>query len=639
MHTLLTRNKDPLRGTLFQYATLDQDFKYDALSYRWTDFNPEVPNYIAFGDVNFAIGPNLHAALFHLRRESLSRYLWIDQICINQNDKDEKLSQMQIMGEIYSKAQSVLIWLGKADEQSDLAMQLFPILVKQVQHEEEISDLRQANERPVSFDEWTGRLGTSIWKLFLNSWFGRVWTLQEAALGREAEVWCGTKSFPFRLVEDFGKGCDKDRYGYWGKALSAISFGSKSSDPENPDRFLTTHVHIITTLKENNYGSSARLLNSLRILDSTAHEDRIYSVLRFLDLSFIRNIEQSQDRSPAKLYHLVAMQELRDGNLNYLGAAGLSQQRRTYQATRADSTRPYLPLPSWVPDWTFIPLVHSYWVLSDDCRQKKGIPLYTAGGLHQSDNDKIFFSKNDKALHIPGTWIDDIVECTARFNLLRLPENLGDLATNYAIATTVVRDYRAYIASCMQLASQCVPQYGAANIQRACRHSLVGSMMSSTLSTTRTGVLVRASNQIVDSMFEQFERFSLLFDEMDWFINRTSTGTPLTTDELARAQGALVAQQQAATSSMTGGYLLQAIAENCKGRRFFITGKRQYMGVAPDIAEPGDKICIVPGSCAPFVVRPKGEHFQLIGECYVHGIMDGEAMKMGDLDEQIVVLE
>ena len=81
-----------------------------------------------------------------------------------------------------------------------------------------------------------------------------------------------------------------------------------------------------------------------------------------------------------------------------------------------------------------------------------------------------------------------------------------------------------------------------------------------------------------------------------------------------------------------------AMAEACKGRRFFTT-KDHYLGVGPDITWPDDKICIIPGCCAPFVIRPRGAHYELIGECYVAGLMDGEVLDQRDLILEELVFE
>jgi hypothetical protein len=51
------------------------------------------------------------------------------------------------------------------------------------------------------------------------------------------------------------------------------------------------------------------------------------------------------------------------------------------------------------------------------------------------------------------------------------------------------------------------------------------------------------------------------------------------------------------------------------------------MGLFPQSVESYDLICILYGSQVPFVLRPKNGHYQLIGECYVHGKMDGEVIQ------------
>jgi hypothetical protein len=65
------------------------------------------------------IRKNLEAALRHLRLTQEARYLWVDAICINQDDMDERSRQVSIMSEIYSKASQVVVWLGEREEPSD----------------------------------------------------------------------------------------------------------------------------------------------------------------------------------------------------------------------------------------------------------------------------------------------------------------------------------------------------------------------------------------------------------------------------------------------------------------------------------------------------------------------------------------
>lgn len=65
-------------------------------------------------------------------------------------------------------------------------------------------------------------------------------------------------------------------------------------------------------------------------------------------------------------------------------------------------------------------------------------------------------------------------------------------------------------------------------------------------------------------------------------------------------------------------------------RRLFITtdglGRKLY-GLAPQRSEKGDSVCILHGCSVPVVLRPRAEFWELVGECFVYGIMDGEAMQ------------
>jgi hypothetical protein len=88
----------------------------EALSYTWGKPTPGkiIECRGLHGSRGFlSLTPNLYDALEALRWENQPRYLWVDQICINQSDKLEKSAQVQLMGQIYSSARRVLVWLSK----------------------------------------------------------------------------------------------------------------------------------------------------------------------------------------------------------------------------------------------------------------------------------------------------------------------------------------------------------------------------------------------------------------------------------------------------------------------------------------------------------------------------------------------
>ena len=247
------------------------------------------------------------------------------------------------------------------------------------------------------------------------------------------------------------------------------------------------------------------------------------------------------------------------------------------------------------------------------------------------------FSDDPPTLYGSGVVIDEVNECTAPFHVPRLPKVHEDQRTKATTVLTAVRDLQSYIASCTELATKCTTRYGSSNVERACRHSLVGSMMPDGSGTSMTGVIVRASDEAVDSLFEDFQMQASVVEEMEWFTRRVESGPPFSQDDYGRMVRSTAAAKSLGSFSKKNT-LIQAMAEACKGRRFFITSEKRYMGVAPDITRPGDRICIIPGHCAPFVIRPKRKHYQLIGECYIAGIMDGELME-GDISIETIVFE
>ncbi|KAA8569811.1 hypothetical protein EYC84_002154 [Monilinia fructicola] len=94
--------------------------KYEALSYAWGENNESDNVLIKLNGQPFAITPNLHSALLVLRDNPNPPSLWIDAICLDQNDPFEKDKQLRIMHLIYMNATRVIIWLGEDDKSVDL---------------------------------------------------------------------------------------------------------------------------------------------------------------------------------------------------------------------------------------------------------------------------------------------------------------------------------------------------------------------------------------------------------------------------------------------------------------------------------------------------------------------------------------
>src|SRR5436305_219035 len=111
-----------LRCTLHELP-LDGAPTYKALSYAWdSGFQPdevERPS-IQCNGVSVPVSWNLYAALRRLRHVAEPIHVWVDAICINQQDDRERTHQVQMMRDIYHKSDEVAIWLGEGDKYDDV---------------------------------------------------------------------------------------------------------------------------------------------------------------------------------------------------------------------------------------------------------------------------------------------------------------------------------------------------------------------------------------------------------------------------------------------------------------------------------------------------------------------------------------
>jgi len=95
---------------LFEYALQESDkatHLYEALSYVWGDSDKRRP--IFMDNQYLAVTLNLYAALLRLRDRDIPRIIWVDAVCINQGDKQEKEHQIWSMAKIYGKASRVIV--------------------------------------------------------------------------------------------------------------------------------------------------------------------------------------------------------------------------------------------------------------------------------------------------------------------------------------------------------------------------------------------------------------------------------------------------------------------------------------------------------------------------------------------------
>ena len=103
-------------------VSLDDNPSYETLSYVWGD--PQLrKKTISLQQRRFQVTPSLESALRHLRHEETERTMWVDAVCINQRDDEEKSVQVKQMQLIYARTSHLVIWVGEVSGDSDLEME------------------------------------------------------------------------------------------------------------------------------------------------------------------------------------------------------------------------------------------------------------------------------------------------------------------------------------------------------------------------------------------------------------------------------------------------------------------------------------------------------------------------------------
>ena len=187
----------PIRCQLFECPLLsaDKTRPYEALSYVWgpQSSNPQFITLVENDNDNdsdngeerhcrFPVGESLHAALKALRDPFIERVVWIDAICINQGDNDEKSEQVGFMARIYARAGGgVIIWLGEDDDEGRAGRGLDVIEWFANTSEEEEGwetesqfGLRNKDENPV-VELLGGEDRKAVVELLGRAWFKRIW--------------------------------------------------------------------------------------------------------------------------------------------------------------------------------------------------------------------------------------------------------------------------------------------------------------------------------------------------------------------------------------------------------------------------------------------------------------------------------
>lgn len=299
---------------------------YEALSYVWGVGASTSRAWI--GDKNgpsLPITANLESALRHIRRPDKPRTLWIDALCINQMDFKERGAQVQLMGNIYTAADNVLIWLGPENNDTDFKHGLTLL-----------QDGKDLSESDLLC------LAPTMHQILGRSWFERTWVVQELALSkRDPLVLVGGHHFLWQLLLKCAAaiGNRLDRISgiriadFQERHERASSFNSIRLAKRNPDR-------------QDNAFFAYQLRRTL-YLSATDPRDKVFGLLEISDFESERLLADYTKPLP-KVFTEATAYMLRNGYVSMYFESPLRPVRDQHVRLGRSSE-----WPTWVPNFAF----------------------------------------------------------------------------------------------------------------------------------------------------------------------------------------------------------------------------------------------------------------------------------------------
>jgi hypothetical protein len=584
---------DPIRAS-FEEVELNPSLNYHALSYTWGV--GEAVESIHIQDNVLSVLPNLFDALKKLRAHKYTP-IWIDRICINQGDDDERTCQVMLMRDIYRSAKLVLVDLGE-----DLGPDGVKTIVNLVGNfqgtrftssEEFKYDFYEINFLPERLCKYglparTDPSWVVLGRFLLQPWFSRIWVLQEVVLAADFVVYCGWDRI--------------ERTTFLGMLATITLF--------NLDRFITHSNHADFTNSKHRgvlidkYRSAwnpnsaenptlkpplLELVVNNRFAKCSDPRDRIFALLGISCGTALSNLPPDYTETVAKTYLRAARYFIATGD----GAALLNQ---------ATTLRRKHNLPSWVPDWD-APMEPVEQVLSQPRFVTYVSKIFTTGG----DRDALMIIRENANVLVVHGCIFDIVSVLGA----AAPE-IGTLITPTQLIGMVEE-----LGSILTRINQKYP---------------TGEDIEDVW--WRTGVCdrnseldIKAPDEYRESLRlwritsawdaaakdEDFEKLSELSNKLAPYF--PDSRLPHTVEGFKELKDSTVEFQLGCLHHFSRS-------------RACLTNKG-YICRAPRTVAAGDVIAVFAGAEVPYLLRPIGQNqYQLLGNCYCHGIMYGEALNM-----------
>ncbi|KAH8786364.1 heterokaryon incompatibility protein-domain-containing protein [Hyaloscypha sp. PMI_1271] len=621
--SLLPGGADTRISCQLSVKSLDLRPQFEALSYVWGDINQENTHILVNGQ-KFRVRLNLYHALRHIRSSSITRAIWVDFICINQDDKTERNSQVGLMKDIYFSTQKALIWLGELKRSSILPFgdDIYPpgyqpetIIWSGTQNdklavEKCLQNYSIFSRMPLGFEASAGQdyllcalsfvhflaqgqylsdipffrdhsyrslVLSELQSLMESHWWSRIWVVQETVLAPVASLIYGPIQISWHMFGTTTKNYENHQLSYCANALAKLPENDKEILSDFSRRVLIIELIRLSWIR----GQPITLLNLLwkfRERAETDPKDKVFALL---------GLVRSWDGCKPFLadYNFSIFQVFRQVTLDtILGTQSLDVLMGTPEVKGMN-------LPSWIQDWS--------------------VP-FTPYTIERLSRAHLYNASRGRA---PLLCIHGTEELVLGISAGKVGEVgcVGDTMTNSNVAHASV-----ILHSWEKLAHYCThgrpfPMLGP--------YVGGGSIVDAFLRTICLDTVYNGNNAV--SRHRKYKN-SQNYQELH----------RITREMYQRAPEHYPEDTHSMQSEMITA-IDQAVLSATMHRSYF-TLYDGLMGLGPSSTEVGDEAFVLFGGSMPFILRQadrrptpndQSYYYTIIGECYIHGMMDGEAMK------------
>lgn len=566
-----------------QAVRLEDVPAFEALSYRWgfgsEDDNLQYRTILVDGKtlrVPKSAWELLHArsSLYH------DRIVWIDAICINQKDLEEKASQIPLMDRIYSKSQRTIVWPGDRFDSGMASRMLLRLYITNYMFQAKDEEFLLFFEYEIVRPGWRAMIA-----LFENPYFTRIWCVQEVALGRNIEIFHGNKYISWDIFIETLMTYMRPRR----RALLTWSTEDAMDKALWPSSIEGPSGVIVMEFLRQQHRSGKRedthiglMLVHCAQFHATVAKDRIFGVNGLIH--GINKLIPNYKTSDSEVFVSTSILALEHPTQPYVALlyAGIGW---TTQISN---------LPTWVVDWAQ-PCNHfALWnaTITD---------LHAAGqatATHLLPEIKI--EKDQRLLHVKGFVLDSIWEQTSAVTRATSEDKSKTRFERLLLRSQWYLD-------ATKLSKARFETYPFSEKTR--EEAFWRTILTDRVMTQRPAPQdLEEAHLLYHKLCEA--RLSAPFeDSLAWYKHAFSDPeiqklSPTTLEERAKLSD-----------------FASTVAATVDGRRFAVT-PTGLMCLIPPGSQTGDVIAIFHGAPTPFLLRKDGDGYLLVGECYVHGFMD-----------------